>query len=328
MNNYLEKKIAKKIIELSQYSVVFIEKEYRLMSPAGKYQTCLLTGAIIIHLLQSKNIFNQNNGINVKSIINLLEDDLQLLFAKFKNEYLNSERKIDKYGNEYLDKLNEIGNDVLVKAKTEFIKNSVEISISHFWSELDKYQNGFNRFNSGTGKAIMPEMIFINIYIYPFFLSLIPNSERPEISFLINKELKNIHTITDYDFMLVPAKLGSYLANLINEDTDFITSLISINKPLTNHNYNKTQKGCYIATLVYQDIDHPKVEYLRTFRDNRLDKTNFGKGFIKLYYKYSPKIVETIKPYILINKLIKAGLDILIFIIKRTDCSKSLPKRK
>jgi|SRR5690554_4550945 len=321
MANYqLEKQIASKIIELSEHSVVFIENEYRKLTPAGKYQACLLTGAMVIQLLQSKNIFNPNNGANVKSIISILEDDFQLLFAKYRDEYQSNGQKIEKYGSDYLDTLNKIGNDILIKRKTEFIKSSVEIGISHLWDDLDKYQKGFERFNSGTGKAVMPELTFISLYIYPFFLSLVPNSEKPETCYLISDELKNVHRINDFDFMLIPAKLSSHLSNLINKDANFVASLIKVNRPISRPASNTaSQKGCYVATLAYQDIDHPKVEYLRKYRDNRLSKTESGKKFIELYYQHSPKIVEFLKPYKKINKLIRNGLDFLILILKRTE---------
>ena len=318
-NPFLEKQIASKITELSQHSIAFIETEYRKLSPAGKYQACLLTGALVIQLLQGKNIFSPN-GANLKSITNILEDDFQLLFANYRDEYQNSGQKIEKYGSDYLDTLHKIGNDILIKRKTDFIKSSVEVGISHLWDDLEKYQKGFERYNSGTGKVVLPELTFISLYIYPFFLSLVPNSEKPETCYLINNELKTAHTISDFDFMLIPAKLSSHLSNLINKDANFVASLIKVNRPVQRPTSNTTsQKSCYVATLAYQDIDHPKVEYLRNYRDNRLSKTEFGKKIIKLYYQCSPKIVEFLRPHKKINKQIRNGLDFLILILKRTE---------
>ncbi|WCM42945.1 hypothetical protein MG290_04505 [Flavobacterium sp. CBA20B-1] len=74
------------------------------------------------------------------------------------------------------------------------------------------------------------------------------------------------------------------------------------------------QKACYIATLAYEDINHPQVEYLRKYRDNTLNKTILGKEFIKFYYKNSPKLVYKIKSFKKMNVLIKYCLNTFIYI--------------
>jgi len=74
--------------------------------------------------------------------------------------------------------------------------------------------------------------------------------------------------------------------------------------------------GCYIATMAYGSYEHPQVLELRKFRDNTLSKSSFGRGFIKTYYKYSPKLVEHLKDKPLVNQSIKSILNTLIRIIK------------
>jgi len=88
-----------------------------------------------------------------------------------------------------------------------------------------------------------------------------------------------------------------------------------------NHNNStkgnsSSNGGCYIATMAYGDYEHPQVLELRKFRDNILSKSIFGRGFIKTYYKYSPKLVERLKDKSIINKVIKSMLNIIIRIIK------------
>lgn len=75
--------------------------------------------------------------------------------------------------------------------------------------------------------------------------------------------------------------------------------------------------GCYIATMAYGDYDHPQVLELRQFRDNFLNKTILGRSFIKLYYKYSPSLVEKLKNKQRINLIIRKGLDQFIKAIKK-----------
>ena len=51
------------------------------------------------------------------------------------------------------------------------------------------------------------------------------------------------------------------------------------------------KKGCYVATCVYGSYDCPQVWVLRRYRDNRLNKSWYGRLFIKLYYSISPSLV-------------------------------------
>jgi hypothetical protein len=74
--------------------------------------------------------------------------------------------------------------------------------------------------------------------------------------------------------------------------------------------------GCYIATMAYGNYDHPQVMILRQFRDDVLDQSAFGKWFIKIYYYYSPKLVEKLKNKKTINNLIRKALNQFIKLIK------------
>ena len=50
--------------------------------------------------------------------------------------------------------------------------------------------------------------------------------------------------------------------------------------------------GCFIATAVYGDIDHPDVRILRDFRDEVLSASIRGRWFISAYYLVPPKLVR------------------------------------
>lgn len=54
----------------------------------------------------------------------------------------------------------------------------------------------------------------------------------------------------------------------------------------------KQKSGCYIATAVYGSYDCPEVWTLRRFRDNTLDRTWYGRAFIRTYYAVSPTLVR------------------------------------
>lgn len=55
---------------------------------------------------------------------------------------------------------------------------------------------------------------------------------------------------------------------------------------------NKDEGGCYIATAVYGSYDCPEVWTLRRYRDYTLNRTWYGRAFIKIYYASSPTLVK------------------------------------
>ena len=83
-----------------------------------------------------------------------------------------------------------------------------------------------------------------------------------------------------------------------------------------NLNRNTNNSGCYIATMVYKDYDHPQVMVLRNFRDNHLAEFTFGRAFIKFYYKYSPSWVLFLENKKTLNNIIRGALNQLIRLIK------------
>lgn len=70
--------------------------------------------------------------------------------------------------------------------------------------------------------------------------------------------------------------------------------------------------ACYIATAVYGSYDCPEVWTLRRFRDNTLDKTWYGRMFIKCYYAVSPVLVELFGNTSWFRRMWKAPLDRIV----------------
>jgi len=52
--------------------------------------------------------------------------------------------------------------------------------------------------------------------------------------------------------------------------------------------------GCYVATSVYGDYDAPQVRVLRHWRDQHLNRSRLGRGFVRLYYAVSPSLVQAV----------------------------------
>jgi hypothetical protein len=87
----------------------------------------------------------------------------------------------------------------------------------------------------------------------------------------------------------------------------------NINKP------SGGSSGCYIATMVYGDYDHPQVMVLREFRDKVLSKNTFGRLFIKIYYRISPSLVQLLRNNSKANQCIKIILERIIKIINNEN---------
>lgn len=83
--------------------------------------------------------------------------------------------------------------------------------------------------------------------------------------------------------------------------------------------YSKTpspkNEGCYIATMVYGDYEHPQVLILRKYRDDVLLKSYIGRLFVKVYYLTSPKFVRLLRNHKRINILIRSLLNRYIHLI-------------
>ncbi|WP_031428250.1 CFI-box-CTERM domain-containing protein [Flavimarina sp. Hel_I_48] len=124
----------------------------------------------------------------------------------------------------------------------------------------------------------------------------------------IQKMNENIFIALDYN-----RQENDYLKNdVLIEIIDSFKSEIN-----TRISDNKQKTGCYVATMVYGDYDHPQVLELRKFRDDFLSKTKLGRNFIKLYYRYSPDLVERLKNKQGINLIIRRGLDQFIKTIRK-----------
>ena len=68
-------------------------------------------------------------------------------------------------------------------------------------------------------------------------------------------------------------------------------------------------QGCYIATCVYGSYDCPEVWTLRRFRDQVLRRSAAGRGFIRVYYAISPKMVRCFGGFAWFRKPVQAVLD-------------------
>lgn len=103
------------------------------------------------------------------------------------------------------------------------------------------------------------------------------------------------------------------LSEMRDQISAAVNKINSLKRQLENYSSqassSSSSSGCYIATMVYGDYDHPQVLVLRDFRDQILQKHRLGRAFIRFYYRYSPTWVEHMKDKKRINKIIRSLLD-------------------
>lgn len=110
-----------------------------------------------------------------------------------------------------------------------------------------------------------------------------------------------------YDFSL-PITHNITLSAVYKDDYERLYSMDDL---------SKTQGiGCFIATCVYGSYDCPEVWVLRRFRDNVLAKSEPGRLFIELYYRWSPEIVEKYGDEPWFKPLVKPVLDKFVAYLK------------
>jgi len=66
--------------------------------------------------------------------------------------------------------------------------------------------------------------------------------------------------------------------------------------------------GCFIATAAYGSLMEPHVRILRDFRDRFLLGNMVGKGFVRLYYTYSPPIADFIAKHDSLRAMVRISL--------------------
>ncbi len=88
-----------------------------------------------------------------------------------------------------------------------------------------------------------------------------------------------------------------------------------LHRPYFNDRSLQNKKlDCFIATVVYGDINAPEVQVLRDFRDNVLEESRIGRTAINLYYSgLGERSANFIKDHVpSLVPVIKMGLDYIV----------------
>jgi len=111
------------------------------------------------------------------------------------------------------------------------------------------------------------------------------------------------------------ANVTEYTDSDLKNDSNYYYKVCAYNHAGTsdysNTDYATTENddsGCFIATAAYGSLMEPNVRILREFRDSFLATNAAGKGFLKLYYKYSPSIADIIRQHDSVRFIVRWSL--------------------
>jgi len=81
---------------------------------------------------------------------------------------------------------------------------------------------------------------------------------------------------------------------------------------------------CFIATAAYGSDMAEDVMTLRRFRDDTLNASALGRGFVRLYYQYSPPLADYIRERNGVRAAVRVGLKPLVFAIRHPQSAAAL----
>ena len=79
---------------------------------------------------------------------------------------------------------------------------------------------------------------------------------------------------------------------------------------------SKTGATCFVASVAYDDPNHPDVMALRWYRDNVLKRSAAGRNFIDLYWQWGPKLAKVVAKSIWLRRMSRFMLSRLVRILR------------
>ncbi len=79
---------------------------------------------------------------------------------------------------------------------------------------------------------------------------------------------------------------------------------------------SKSGATCFVASIAYDDPNHPDVMFLRAFRDNVLSKSKNGQSFIAWYWINGPKLAMIIGKSAVLRKSARSVISKIVWLLK------------
>ncbi len=79
---------------------------------------------------------------------------------------------------------------------------------------------------------------------------------------------------------------------------------------------SKSGATCFVASIAYDDPNHPDVLFLRGFRDNVLRNSKNGQAFIEWYWRNGPKLAKIIGKSFVFRKAAKLAISGIVILLR------------
>ena len=79
---------------------------------------------------------------------------------------------------------------------------------------------------------------------------------------------------------------------------------------------SKSGATCFVASVAYDDPNHPDVMFLRSFRDNVLSNSQNGQAFIAWYWKNGPKLAQFVGKSVVLRKSARSVISKIVWLLK------------
>ncbi len=77
------------------------------------------------------------------------------------------------------------------------------------------------------------------------------------------------------------------------------------------------KSGCFIATAAYGTPLASEIDVLRSFRDRKMERSKFGRGLVRFYYRASPPIADAIAINNLRRRIVRILLNPIVQFFKK-----------
>jgi hypothetical protein len=81
---------------------------------------------------------------------------------------------------------------------------------------------------------------------------------------------------------------------------------------------SKSGATCFVASVAYDNPNHPDVMFLRSFRDNALSNNYIGRNFIAWYWRIGPKLAKFVNRSRILKKIVRFQISGIVFVIRHT----------
>jgi hypothetical protein len=80
---------------------------------------------------------------------------------------------------------------------------------------------------------------------------------------------------------------------------------------------SKSGATCFVASVAYNDPNHPDVLFLRAFRDTVLSTSKSGRSFIAWYWRNGPQLAKIVGKSIVLRNIARAVISVIVRALSR-----------